>query len=98
MATPADHYREAQRLTEAARADFRDAGEGRARVLAESRAHVALAAAQAHATLALAGATFLASRDGLYPSAANDFVDALTERASVREVMDRVHRAASDGS
>lgn len=51
-----EHYAEAERLVEAARRDFREADEGPARILAESRAHVALAAAQVHATLALAAA------------------------------------------
>ena len=54
----AQHYREAERLADAARADVRDADltspAGDASLI---RAHVALEAAQVHATLALAAAT-----------------------------------------
>lgn len=56
--TGPEHYREAERLLEAAKADWRDASSDHvAAALAESRVLVALTAAQVHAKLALAAAT-----------------------------------------
>jgi hypothetical protein len=74
--TPEEHLAEAERLTEAARADYRDAGEGLGRTLAESRAHIALAAAQVHATLFLGGAMLLAGAAG-YDTARDRLADAV---------------------
>jgi hypothetical protein len=71
-----EHYAEAERLVESARADFRGAGEGYARQLSESRAHVALAAAQVHATLYLGAATLLAGAGG-YEIARDRLADAV---------------------
>jgi hypothetical protein len=65
--TGPEHYREAERLSAAARADFRDAGEGKARAYAKDRVAVGLAAAQVHATLALAAATVDAATGGAAP-------------------------------
>lgn len=55
------HYAEAERLTAAARADFREANPDAptAYLLAMERARVAMDAAQVHATLALAAAVAL---------------------------------------
>lgn len=66
--TPAEHYREAEHLIELCEQ-------------ATTTEWVAenLAAAQTHATLALAGATFLANSAGMYPAVAGEFVDAITD-------------------
>ena len=53
----AQHYREAEKLVEAARADYRETEESPAKKLVAERVLIALDAAQVHATLALAAAT-----------------------------------------
>lgn len=65
--TPAEHYTEAERLIELCEQS------STTKWVAEN-----LAAAQAHATLALAGATFLAGSPGMYSTTADEFVDAIT--------------------
>lgn len=75
MSTGPEHYAEAERLLEAARADFRAVADPsqdvapKAYAMAYERATVAINAAQVHATLALAAATGVdVSRAG-YPGA-----------------------------
>jgi hypothetical protein len=77
MMTPAQHYAEAARLaTSSQRVIERATTNTVKEVLEVATVHAHLA--QVHATLALAGSTFLAQREGMYPTAANELADVLT--------------------
>lgn len=66
--TPAEHYAEAERLLEAAARSYVDEP-GNGQVIGR---------AQAHATLALAAAHFLAGHSSSYPRAHDELADAIT--------------------
>jgi hypothetical protein len=86
---PASHYREAERLLEGqadALQQIHDQGTATAADL--HLASMLAAKAHAHATLALAGATFLAANPGMYQTAANDLIDAITGGPTTSEDID----------
>lgn len=79
--TPQEHYREAERLTEGWQSALDGFVDGDAELAAQITiaaplANQALAAAQVHATLAAAGATFLAATNG-YETARDQLGDAI---------------------
>lgn len=86
--TPAQHYREAERLVEAFQSSIDDLLTDQSDIRLQQQIEqgrtlcdLMLSTAHTHATLALVGATFIGARGGMNSAAANELHDAITDNA-----------------